>query len=106
MSNSKFMGGKTLDQIREDMMESHRTRVAATKLLREQQQARAEAEGKAAEKPPEVQAAEMIAKLRERIGKIQTGSPYAFDQTLGVLTGMLDVLDYLLGEQNQQQEGG
>lgn len=74
--------------------------------LQRQQEAIAAAALKAAEKPPDLQAAEKLSKAREVFNRIQTGDPYAMEQMRTVIGGVFDVLDYLLGEKNQQKGGG
>ena len=74
-------------------------------LQRQQEEAIAAAALKAAEKPPDLQAAEKLSKAREDFNRIQTGDPYAMEQTKKVIGGLFDVLDYLLGEKIQQKGG-
>jgi len=70
-------------------------------LQRQQEEAIA-AELKAAEKPPNLQAAEKLSKAREDFNRIQVGDPYTMEQMKKVIGGLFDVLDYLLSEKNQQ----
>jgi hypothetical protein len=74
-------------------------------LQRQQEEAIAAAALKAAEKPPNLQAAENLSKAREDFNRIQVGDPYALESMRNALSGLFDVLDYLLSEKNQQKGG-
>lgn len=73
-------------------------------LQRQQEEAIAAAL-KAAEKPPNLQAAEKLSKAREDFDRIQVGDPYAIEYMRKAIGGLFDVLDYLLSEKNQQKGG-
>ncbi len=74
--------------------------------LQRQQEAMAAETLKAAEKPPDLQAAEALSQARENFNRIQIGDPYAMEKMRTAIGGLFDVLEYLLGEQNQQKGGG
>ncbi|MDD2955786.1 MAG: hypothetical protein PHD67_05655 [Oscillospiraceae bacterium] len=100
---NRFLGGKTLDQIR---AEGRAHDLANMEIRRKEAEKRQEAEAKerAMEKPPDT--AVSIARLLEDLSRVQPGSAYALGQVVAVLRGTLKALENLCIAQQIPKEGG
>ena len=93
---SKYLDGKSIQDIREEGRRQTFDRMRRTQLLDAEQRARTAAEEEAAKLSPAEETKQLLSQLKDKVNGIVVGSPHATTDLLDTVKRIITVLDYLM----------
>ena len=95
---SKYLDGKSIQDIREEGRRQTFDRMRRTQRLDAEQRARTATEEEVAKLSPAEETKLLLSQLKDKANSIVIGGPYAIGDILDTVKGVIAVLDYLMDQ--------
>ena len=95
---SKYLDGKSIQDIREEGRRQTFDRMRRTQRLDAEQRARCTAEEESAKLSPAEETKQLLSQLTDKVNGIVVGSPHATTDLLDTVKRIITVLDYLIAQ--------